>query len=207
MPRARLDTDAVVTAAAALADADGLNAVTLARLASRLGVRAPSLYAHITSLADLRRRIATRGARQLTAALQTAAAGRAGGDALTAVAEAYRTYAREHAGTYTAIQHDTDLDDPEAATAAYQLVDVVLAILRGYGLEQDDAVHAARIVRAALHGFVSLEADRGFELPLDLDGTYARLVAVLDQGLAGASQPKSPMPRKPQRTSSHRTLS
>lgn len=188
MARAGLDPEAVVTAAAALADAEGLEAVTLARLAGHLGVRAPSLYTHVASLHDLRRRLATRGARELAAALQTAVAGRAGSDALVAAAGVYRTYAREHAGTYTATQRATDLDDPEAAAAATQLVDVILAILRGYDLEREDAIHAARIVRAALHGFVSLEAGEGFRIPLDLDETYARLVAVLDQGLSAAAQ-------------------
>jgi hypothetical protein len=41
-------------------------------------------------------------------------------------------------------------------------VDVVLAVLRGYGLESDDAIHTTRIIRASLHGFVSLEASKGF---------------------------------------------
>ena len=100
MPRAGLDADAVVAAAAELADADGLEAVTLARLASRLGVRAPSLYAHVDGLADLRRRIAARGALELAAELQAAAAGRAGADALLAIANAYRpTRARTPART------------------------------------------------------------------------------------------------------------
>jgi len=62
----------------------------------------------------------------------------------------------------------------------------VLAVLRGYGLEGDDAVHAARTVRAALHGFAALETGGGFGIPLDLDATFARLVGVLDRGLAGA---------------------
>jgi len=65
-------------------------------------------------------------------------------------------------------------------------VDVVRATLRGYGLEDDDAVHAARIVRAALHGFATLEAGGGFGIPLDIDESFARLVAVLDDGLATA---------------------
>jgi hypothetical protein len=66
---------------------------------------------------------------------------------------------------------------------------VILAILRGYGLEGDDAIHATRIVRAALHGFVLLEANEGFRIALDLDETFARLVAVLDQGLTAATSP------------------
>jgi AcrR family transcriptional regulator len=185
MPRAGLGPEVVVTAAAELADAEGLEALTLARVADDLGVRAPSLYGHVAGLPDLRRRIAARGARELATELRAAAAGRARGDALAAVADVYRTYAREHPGSYAALQRAPDLDDPEARAAAGELVEVVLAVLRGYGLEDDDAVHATRIVRAALHGFVSLEADEGFRMSLDLDESFERLVAVLDQGLRG----------------------
>jgi AcrR family transcriptional regulator len=187
MARAGLDPEAVVAAAAELADAEGLQAVTLARLAERLGVRSPSLYAHVDGLPDLRRRLAARGVRELTASLQEAAAGRARGDALAAVADAYRAYAREHPGTYAATQRapDPDTADGDAAAAA-QLVAVIVAILRGYGLRDEDAVHAVRIVRASLHGFVALEAGEGFRMPLDLDETFARLVEVLDRGLAAA---------------------
>jgi AcrR family transcriptional regulator len=180
MPRAGLDGDAVVQAAAALADAEGLEAVTLARLASGLGVRPPSLYAHVGGLGDLRARLAARGAVELAAALQAAAAGRARGDALAAVAEVYRGYAREHPGTYAAMQRAADVDD----RAAESVVDVFRAILRGYGLEDDDAIHATRVVRAALHGFAALEAADGFGLPQGVDDSFAQLVAVLDRGLA-----------------------
>ena len=179
MPRAGLDAEAVVTAAAAVADADGLPAVTLARLAGDLGVRPPSLYAHVGGLPDLRRRLAARGARELGAALRAAATGRARGDALEAVAGAYRAYALAHPGTYAAAQRASDLE----AGAADDALEVVVAVLRGYGLEGDDAIHGARIVRAALHGFVALETGEGFGIPLDLDETFARLVDVLDKGL------------------------
>ena len=59
MPRAGLDAEAVVAAAAALADEDGLAELTLARLAAALGIRTPSLYAHVDSLGDLRARFDT----------------------------------------------------------------------------------------------------------------------------------------------------
>jgi hypothetical protein len=70
--------------------------------------------------------------------------------------------------------------------AAKGAVDVVLAILRGYGLEGDDAIHAARAVRSALHGFVALEAGGGFGIPVDLDESYARMVRALARGLREA---------------------
>ena len=181
MPRIGLDAEAVVAAAGELADAEGLEALTLARLAAQLGIRAPSLYAHVGGLEDLRLRLAARGARELGRALQEAVAGRARRDALEAFANTYRAYARAHPGSYEALQHAGQTPEGE------QLVGVVLAVLRGYSLEGDDAIHATRIVRAALHGFAELEAGGSLRLPLLLDETFARLIALLDQGLSASA--------------------
>jgi len=187
MPRAGLDAEGVVAAAAELADAEGLQELSLARLAQRLGVRSPSLYAHVGGLADLRTRLGVRGARELTAALQAAAAGRARSDALHAVADAYRAYAHAHPGAYAAMQRapgtGPDATDGEHATAAAELVGVFVAVLRGYELRDDDAIHGVRMVRAALHGFVSLEREGGFAMPIELQESYRRLVRMLDRGL------------------------
>jgi AcrR family transcriptional regulator len=183
MPRAGLDSEAVVAAAAEMADRSGLEAVTLAALADRLGIRAPSLYAHVTSLADLRRRLRARAAGELAAAVAVAAAGRARGDALRAIASTYRDYAHVHPGLYAALQRAPDDPAGVDADAARRLVDVFVAVIAGYGLEGDDAIHAVRIVRAALHGFVSLEQLGGFAIELSLDETFDRLVGMLDLGL------------------------
>jgi AcrR family transcriptional regulator len=182
MPRAGLTAQTVTDAAAELADAGGLEAVTVAALAARLGVRAPSLYAHVDGLEDLRARIAARGSEQLADRLQAAIAGRSGATALRALAAAYRDYAREHPGAYAALQRVTSLDG-RAAQAAERTVGVVLAVLAGYGLEGEQALHATRAIRAALHGFVLLEAQDGFGLPLDVNESFAVLVGMLDRAL------------------------
>ena len=181
MPRVGLDSDRVVSAAAAIADAEGLPALTLSGLAQQLGVRSPSLYGHVDSLEDLRRRLGRRGAAELADRLGEAAAGRAGHDALAAIAAAYRAYAKEHPGTYAALQRVDTADND----GARRVVGVLLAVLRGYGLQGDEGIHAVRTVRAALHGFVTLEMGAGFGIPLDLDDSFTRLVAVLDRGLHG----------------------
>ncbi len=181
MPRAGLHPDAVVEAAARIADADGLDAVTLARLAGELGVRTPSLYSHVGGLDDLRRRLAARGARELADAMQEAAAGRAAGDALRAVAAAYRDYAREHPGSYAAAQRAGDLPEDAGGRA----VRVFAAVLAGYGLTGDDAIHATRAVRGALHGFAALESGGGFGMRQSVDASFEWLVTLLDRGLHG----------------------
>jgi AcrR family transcriptional regulator len=184
MPRAGLDTERVVDAAARIADAEGLDAVTLARVAAELGVRPPSLYNHVEGHGGLLRALAVRGVRELTAALREAAVGRSGADALGATARAYRAYAHAHPGLYAATVAAPAPDDPEHQAAARETVDVVFAVLRGWSLEGDDAVHAARAFRSSLHGFVGLEAAGGFGIPVDLDESFDRLVATLAGGLA-----------------------
>ena len=57
-------------------------------------------------------------------------------------------------------------------------------MLRGYDLEGERAIHAVRAIRSALHGFVSLEREGGFGLPVNVDDSYDILVAMLDAGLA-----------------------
>jgi AcrR family transcriptional regulator len=182
MPRAGLDSEAVVTAAAKLADEDGLQRLTLARLAAALGIRTPSLYAHIESLGDLRRRLAARGARELLAVLQVAAAGRSGLDALRSVALAYRDYAHAHPGTYSATQVASDREEHQAA--GRDIVALMAAVLGGYGLEGDDMIHAVRAVRSALHGFISLEREGGFALSVSVPQSYDRLILMIDAGLS-----------------------
>lgn len=180
MARAGLNQQIVVREAARLADEVGLDQLTLAALAGRLGVALPSLYKHVKGADALTRKLAALATAELADALTSAAAGRAGEDALRAVAAAYRDYARRHPGRYVAAQRAPDAGDPDHVAAAERAVGAIYAILRGYGLGGDDAVDATRVLRSALHGFLALEAAGGFGLPRDVDRSYDRLVAGLD---------------------------
>jgi AcrR family transcriptional regulator len=190
MPRMGLDAERVVDVAAGIADAEGLEAVTLARVAGDLGVRAPSLYNHVDGRADLLRAIAVVGVRELTAALREAAVGRSSADALVAAARAYRTYARAHPGRYAATVAAPTRGDGDHRAAASEAVDVMLAIMRGWDLEGDDAIHAVRAFRSAIHGFVAIEAADGFGMTVDVDASFDRLVATLAGGLGDPGPPQ-----------------
>jgi AcrR family transcriptional regulator len=182
MPRVGLDTTRVVQEAAQIADAEGLHEVTLARVAQALDVRAPSLYNHVEGLPGLLRELTLSSVGELTDALRDAAIGRSGADALRAVGHAYRAYAREHPGRYAATVRSPDPDDPELVTAAARGVDVLVAVLGAWGFSGDQALQRVRVTRSALHGFVTIEAEGGFGLALDLDESFE---LVLDTVLAG----------------------
>ncbi|MET8356598.1 WHG domain-containing protein [Micromonospora sp. NPDC005171] len=180
MPRVGLNQQTVVREAARLADEVGFQQLTLAALASRLGVALPSLYKHVRGADALAQKLAALATAELATAMTTAAVGRSGGDALRALADAYRGYALRHPGRYPATQRVPDPADPEHVEAGERAVGAVFAVLRGYGLTGDDAVDATRALRSALHGFVTLEAAGGFGLPRDVDRSYHQLVASMD---------------------------
>ncbi len=189
MPRVGLTQERVVDEAAALADEVGYDGLTLARLAQRCGVRVPSLYKHVDGLGALRGLVAVRAVRELGDDLRSAAVGRARTDALSAVAAGYRAYARRYPGRYAATLRAPSSDDEALAVAGAAVLDVAFAVLAGYGIEGDDAVDATRVLRSALHGFVSLEGAGGFGMPHDVDRSFARLLAGLDAAFASWTQP------------------
>jgi AcrR family transcriptional regulator len=183
MPRQGLDTARVVQEAARIADAEGLTEVTLARVASDLGVRAPSLYNHVDGRGGLLRLLSIASVNELADALRDAAVGRSGADALRAIARAYRKYAHEHPGRYTATVSAPAPDDDELAAAGARAIGVLVAVLAGWGFTGEEALQRVRVVRSALHGFVAIEAQGGFGLPLDLDDSFELLLATLIAGL------------------------
>src|SRR5215470_15101957 len=101
-PRPGLDEATVLRAAAELVDAEGWDALSLAKLAEALGVRTPSLYNHVAGLDGVRRGLAVLGVGELRDRMAHAAIGRSGAEALLAIADAYRRFAKEHPGLYAA---------------------------------------------------------------------------------------------------------
>ena len=185
MPRAGLSTESVVDAAVDLVDEQGWSALTLAAVASRTGVAAPSLYKHVRSLEALQQKVSARATAELAQTLTRSVAGRSGEEALRCIADAYRDYALAHPGRYPLTQRVPDPLDPEHVAAGEEAVQAVFAALRGYGLDGEEAIHATRAARSALHGFVSLEIEGGFGLPLDVRHSFDRLVSMLHVSLAG----------------------
>ncbi len=183
VPRAGLTAQAVVEEAERMVDEFGLEGLTLVALADRLGVRQPSLYKHIGGVPALRRAIGMRAAGEVTAALSRAAVGRSRGDAVMAMADAHREWARAHPSRYQLAQLSPAPGDTEHEQAVTDYVQVLGAVLAGFGLAGTDAIDAIRGIRSTLHGFVSLETAGGFAMPFDVDRSYQRLIAALVHAL------------------------
>jgi AcrR family transcriptional regulator len=190
VPRAGLNGGDVVAAAAGLADEKGYAGLTMALLADRLGVRTPSLYKHVGGLADLQHRVATLAMTELGEVIRDAVQGRAGFDALAALLTAVRDYVAAHPGRYTATVgvEPTGPDDPLQA-ASTRVIGSIGAVLRGYGIGEDEMDHAMRTIRSTIHGFAMLEASRGFQWDADPDQSFDWMIRFIDRGLQGTKAP------------------
>ncbi|MFF6994699.1 TetR/AcrR family transcriptional regulator [Streptomyces sp. NPDC008313] len=159
--RAGLTTERLVRAGAELADEVGFEHVTVSEVARRFDVKVASLYSHLKGGQDLRTRIALLALEELADRAADALAGRAGKDALAALADVYRDYAREHPGRYDAARFRLD-PETAAASAGVRHAQMSRAVLRGYGLTEPDETHAVRLLGSVFHGYVSLELAGGF---------------------------------------------
>jgi AcrR family transcriptional regulator len=185
--RRRIDPTLVVQTAVEIADRDGLDSVTLAAVAEALGIRIPSLYNHVSGLPGLRYQMSLWAVREVVEQARRAAVGAAGADALLRVAAAYRAFAHEHPGVYRLTLRAPAPDEPELATAGQELIDILLAALRPYGLGREDTLHTIRGLRSVLHGFIDLEVSGGFGLPLDRDESFRRLMTSFIAGITSTS--------------------
>ena len=174
----------VVATAVEIADTSGLGSLTLAGVASALGVRAPSLYKHVDGLPALHRLVSLHAKQELAGVLGQAAVGRSRGEALRALARAYRAWAGSRPGLYAAAQAAPVPGDAEDEAASGAVVRVVFDALRGYGDDDDVLVDATRTLRAGLHGFVALDAAGGYALPRPLDASMDWWLDSLDRALS-----------------------
>ena len=191
---AKLSRAGIVDGALTFLDREGWDSLTINALATQLGTKGPSLYNHVDSLEDLRRAVRIRVIDDIITMLNRVGEGRARDDAVLVMAGAYRSYARHHPGRYSAFTRmPLGGDDPEYTAATRGAAAPVIAVLSSYGLDGDEAFHAALEFWSAMHGFVLLEMT-GVMDDIDTDVVFSdmvlRLAASLDMRTApgGARQ-------------------
>jgi AcrR family transcriptional regulator len=163
-PRAR----EIVAAARELLEEEGAEALSMRRLAERLGIRAPSIYKHLPGKGALEAAVMSAAFEEQGAAFEDALDG--ADDPLAALARAYRDFARAHPHLYGLMTQGSlprDLLAPGAEEAA------AAPVVRAVGGDRD----AARALWAFAHGMMILELDGRFPPDADLDAAWQRGLA------------------------------
>lgn len=160
----------------------GLAGLTMCLPADRLGVRPPSLYRHVGSLQELRHGISVRAKREFAHQLTRDSVGRSGPDAVWAFSDGYRRWALEDPGRYAAAVPAPVANDEEDRGVSEEALGVLLDVLAGSGLPDARVVDAARVLRSALHGFITLEGADDFGIPRDVTRSSRFLIDTLIAG-------------------------
>nr|WP_269151116.1 TetR-like C-terminal domain-containing protein [Spelaeicoccus albus] len=96
------------------------------------------------------------------------------------MAEAFMGWARRHPGLYPATVVAPVVGDVEDERASADAVQVIYAVLEGYGLDDERKVDVTRSLRAALHGFVGLRQAGGFAMERSVDDSLGWLIGTFD---------------------------
>jgi AcrR family transcriptional regulator len=169
---ARTSIQEIVAASRVILDADGLDGLTMARVAATVGVRAPSLYKRVRSRADLTRLVANDVGEDLAATLDAAATSGDPRADLGAIAFAFRDWARAHPEAYALVfgrLADGARMDPEVTARSSATLLRTAAAVGG----PDHALEAARTFVAWATGFVGMELAGAFQLGGDVDRAFA----------------------------------
>ena len=168
---ARTSLEAIVKAGRDIIESDGIDGLTMQSIATRVGVRAPSLYKRIRSRNDLLRLVANDAAAELTRDLEAATSGTDDRRDLAALARAFRRFAHLNPGAYSLIfarLPDDARADPEWSIRASAPVIDAAQRLAG----TNDALDAARTVVAWANGFIGMELAGAFRLGGDVDRAF-----------------------------------
>ena len=154
----------IVAAARELLEHEGPEALTMRRVADRLGIRAPSLYKHLPDKQALEDALISAAFEEQAEAFERALDEP---DPLGAIVAEYRRFVREHPHLYRLmtdrpLRRDRLAPGVEARAAA--------PVIRATGGDPD----VARAVWAFAHGMTILELNGRFPPDADLDAAWAR---------------------------------
>jgi AcrR family transcriptional regulator len=171
----RTSLDAIVATARDLLESDGLAGVTMQAVATRVGVRAPSLYKRVQSREELIRLVATATLHELAARV----------DDTTSAAElldAFRAFGQERPAAFRLVMTPgagVPVADRELSALSSAALLRVATELAG----EADALEAARTLTAWATGFISMELNGSFRLGGDVDRAWrygvTRVVAAI----------------------------
>lgn len=162
-PRAR----EIVAAARELLEAEGPEALSMRRVAERVGIRAPSIYKHLPDKQALEAALISAGFEEWAGAFT--------GDTPEALGRAYRGYALAHPHLYR-LMTERPLDRHRLAPGVEERAAQPLVDAAG-----GDPV-TARAVRAFAHGMTILELNGRFPPGAELDAAWAAGLRALLRG-------------------------
>ncbi|GAB4575232.1 MAG: TetR/AcrR family transcriptional regulator [Anaerolineae bacterium] len=179
----KVEPKQIVDTASAMIEEIGVESLSLAKLASRLGVKAPSLYRYFNGKTALLRAVNTKTITALnTFVRDEAQKAPTPRERVIAMAHAYRQFALEHPALY-GLAYTNTIDDLRPADEDLAPLSLELESIVAEYVGKEQGLVALRGLWAISHGFVMLELCDQFWRGGDLDAAFATAVESYIRGL------------------------
>lgn len=163
MPRQGLNRENVIDAAIKLIEEKGYSNFSINELAKSLNVRPASLYNHIVNIDEIFSETAARANSMMIEAEEKASKGKIRDEALLAIADAYRDFARSHYELYKVVFNlQNSRSDFMRKEEVGRTIAPIMEALSAYRLNETQKRHWQRTLRSVMHGFVAHEEAGGF---------------------------------------------
>lgn len=168
----------VVQAALYCLEKEGEKSLGINRVARELNIKPPSIYNHIESNDELRKAVAIEGWKKLYDTLILAdLLNKPKKESITLLLTTFRTFAHNNKNLYMVISNtfiEQDRSDfLEVSRAFFKLFNELLG---GFNIAEAEQIHVIRWLRSIAHGFIMLELQQQFELPENVDQSYAFII-------------------------------
>lgn len=173
MAQKGLSREVLIDAAVNVIERYGRNNFSMKLVADELGVKTASLYNHVENMDELLAGVCNYALRLQRDVEMQAIRDLNRGQAVCALAEAYRCFEKEHRELYWLIMNVAASDNHVLDEAAARITEPIVKMLADYDIEEDKKIHFRRFFRSILHGYVS-EMDAGFfsHYPADTDESF-----------------------------------
>lgn len=189
MPRIGLSKEKIVEAAVALIEQSGTSEFSMRALADYLQIKTASLYNHVESMHSLMVAVCAYALQMQRKSEMNAIEGKTGNEAIMALANAYRIFAKEHPHLYRLIIHTAASCGEQLSEISRCIVEPFMKVLEHTSLTDNEKYHWQRVLRGILHGFASQE-DAGFfsHLPADVNESFQTAIQCYMDGLVQAER-------------------
>ncbi|MGD9839316.1 MAG: TetR-like C-terminal domain-containing protein [Afipia sp.] len=153
------------------------------KIAADLVTEMEAFFGKVDTIPQMKQALAIAGYQGLRRQIEKAIEGKAGSDAVRAMALAMRSFALGSPGLAVASFRDPEVDNPEYQKAAGELAQTVLRVFSNVGITDESAKHAIRILKSLVRGFVLGEMSAPVARPMEYQKSYVFAVEMFVSGL------------------------
>ena len=162
----------LVGIARGLVELTGPDALTLGALATRAGIKPPSLYKHFADRAAVLKAVEIEVLHELEAWLRAETVGATPKARLLAMARAYRAWGKDKPNRYRTIYSGDAFNDEQIRAACLFSAQPLFEELRSAGVSDTRLLPLSRTLVAFMHGFTLMEIGNAFNLGGNVDEAF-----------------------------------